>query len=168
MARIHFIPSKNMSYNIRMNFLAAICIIIFVMLFQPYSVAKDESDDPIKLYDSEMLLKDMCNEPIPIGNNQRPLVQNHNKNGKPAALDVPRSVKYDTMMLDEGVRLYKSGDFKTAAAAFEAALDKYRAEGFDAGEIAVLGNLYLTYLAMGSENKAIEYLEEYRKKRRKK
>jgi len=83
-------------------------------------------------------------------------------------LEVPRSIKYDNTLFEEGAMLYQSGKYGQASEIFEAELVKFRKQGFAEGESAALGNLYLTYLAAGDTEKALEYLEGYRKKRRKK
>ena len=63
---------------------------------------------------------------------------------------------------------YREGRFHEAVVIFEKSLEDFRRQGFEDGEIAALGNLYLACLAAGYEKKAFDYFDEYRKKRRKK
>ena len=148
-----------------------ISIIIFLLMnlvIIPFAcIAEDGCKDGIKLYDEEMLLKDLNNKKGVIIEAQKPLMQTDGKENQ-IAIEVPGSIKYNTSLLEEGAQLFRSGKYRDAANAFETALETYRREGFLEGEIAAIGNLYLTYLALGDDEKASEYLEEYRKKRRRK
>ena len=168
MDRIYFKLTEKKAYNAYMKMIVSISILLCLVIFQVPCVAADGREDAIQLCDEEMLLRDSDNKSGATSDARKPLVQNNGKQGEPAAMEVPRSIRHDTSLLEEGVKLYKSGKLNDAATAFETVLEQFRAEGFADGEAAALGNLYLTYLAMGDENKALEYLEEYRKKRRKK
>jgi len=147
-------------------FATAIILILYFTIFQFHCIAADTNGEVIQLYDTEMLLKDLDNESGTICDTQKFLVHIDDKNQ--AAMEVPRSINHNTTLLEEGAKLYREGKFNEAAITFEVVLRQYRTEGFVEGETAVLGNLYLTYLAIGHDEKALEYLEEYRKKRRKK
>ncbi|MCX5808216.1 MAG: tetratricopeptide repeat protein [Proteobacteria bacterium] len=168
MGRIYFKLDEKKEYNDYMRAIISIFILLCLTITQVPCIAADEREDAIQLYNEEMLLRDMNDKARRTTETQKPLVQKSDKQGEPTAIEIPRSIRYDTSLLEEGAKLYKSGKLREAAAAFETVLEQYRAEGFADGEAAVLGNLYLTYLAMGNENKALEYLEEYRKKRRRK
>ncbi|MCX5816562.1 MAG: tetratricopeptide repeat protein [Proteobacteria bacterium] len=153
---------------LNMRMIISISILLCLIIFQTLCVAADGCEDAIQLYDEKMLLRDMNYKATRATETQKPLVQNNDKQGEPAAMEVPRSIRYDTSLLEVGAKLFRSGKLHEAAAAFETVLEQFRAEGFADGEAAALGNLYLTYLALGDEQKALEYLEEYRKKRRRK
>lgn len=168
MGRIYFKLDQKKASNACMRAIVSVFILLCLVIFQAPCIAADGREDTIQLYDEEMLLNDLDNESSAISDARKPLVQNNDKQGEPAAMEVPRSIKYNTALLEEGTKLYKSGKFHEAATAFETVLEQFRMDGFADGEAAALGNLYLTYLEMGNENKALEYLEEYRKKRRRK
>ena len=168
MGRIYFKISEKKEYNVYMRAIVSISILLCLVIFQVPCIAADGREDAVQLYNEEMLLRDLDNKSGAISDARKPLVQNNDKQGEPAAMEVPRSIKYNTALLEEGAKLYKSGKFHEAATTFETVLEQFRVEGFADGEAAVLGNLYLTYLALGDEQKALEYLEEYRKKRRRK
>lgn len=168
MGRIYFKLDEKKEYNAYMRVMISISILLCLAIPQFPCIAADGREDAIQLYNEEMLLRDLDNKSSAISDARKPLIQNNDKQGEPAAMEVPRSIRYDTSLLEEGVKLFRSGKLHEAAATFETVLEQFRAEGFADGEAAALGNLYLTYLAMGNENKAPEYLEEYRKKRRRK
>ncbi len=128
-------------------------------------VAADASTDSVKLYDGEMLLREMSEGAGAAAETEKPLVERE-KTEKGTAIEVPRSISYNTSLIDEGARLFRAGRYREAASAFEAALELYTKDGFEEGEIAVLGNLYLTYTELGEKEKAAKYLEACRKKRR--
>ena len=123
--------------------------------------------DQVKLYDGEMLLREMSGGAASATETDKPLVEQETA-GKGRAIEVPRSINYNTSLIDEGARLFRAGRYREAASAFEEALKSYRKDGFEEGEIAVLGNLYLTYTELGEKEKAAKYLEACRKKRRQK
>ena len=104
---------------------------------------------------------------IGVAEAQRPSVKEGEKK-EGVTMEVPRSMKYSTSLLEEGIRLYREGRFHEAVVIFEKSLEDFRRQAFEDGEIAALGNLYLACLAAGYEKKAFDYLDEYRKKRRKK
>ncbi len=154
-------------HNRNLNIQAIIFFLIGLFIMPVVSIAGEACKEKIKLYDEEMLLKDLSDKTGKSSETQKPLVQfDGNKNQ--IAIEVPGSIKYSASHLEEGARLFRSGKYEEAAAIFEAALENYRKEGFEEGEVAVLGNLYLTYRAMGNEEKALDYLAKYHKKRRRK
>jgi len=168
MGRIYFKMAEKNEYNAYMRVIISISILLCLVIFQALCIAADGREDAIQLCNEEILLRDLDNKSSAGSDNRKPLVQENGKQGEPAAMEVPRSIRYDTALLEKGVKLYRTGKFHEAAAAFETVLEQFRTEEFADGESAVLGNLYLTYLALGDEQKALEYLEEYRKKRRRK
>jgi tetratricopeptide (TPR) repeat protein len=166
MANLFFKPNRKLEFNADPRSMATILIIFCLLIFQFPCIAAGGSGEAIQLYDSEMLLRDLDNKSGTCSDAQKPLVHTDDKNQ--VTIEVPRSINYNTTLLEEGAKLYRAGNFHEAAIAFESILKQFRMEKFVEGETAVLGNLYLTYLAMGNEEKALEYLEEYRKKRRRK
>ena len=141
-------------------------LLISLVLVPILCIAAAVREDEIRLYDGEMLLQDVKDK-TGTSEPQKPLVHVDDTQIQ-TAIEVPRSIKYNTSLIDEGVRLFRAGKYREAASALEAALELYRKDGFVEGEIAVLGNLYLTYTELGEKEKALQYLEACRKKRRQK
>jgi hypothetical protein len=146
----------------------AILFLLIVFIIMPVICgAVSKPEDEIRLYDEAMLLRDLQDKTGKPADTQEPLIQTESR-GKQTAIEVPRSIKYDTSLLEEGVKFFRTGNYREAASSFETALQTYRKQGFIEGEIALLGNLYLTYHELGDEGKALKYLEAHRKKRRQK
>ncbi len=166
--KINFKPGNQMTYNMHMKTTVTIIISLILIVASVACVSAQGLYDVIRFYDEEMLLKDMCTKEGKTGDPQKPIIQNNGKEGEPTLMEVPRSIKYNTALMREGAEHYREGRYYQAARILQDALETYRNAGFEEGEIAVLGNLYLIYSRLGDEEEASKYLEAYRKKRRKK
>jgi tetratricopeptide (TPR) repeat protein len=159
-------PGQRITVNRGTKVPAITIFVISLILIPILCVAAGGREDEIQLYDGEMLLQDL-KEKTRTGEPQKPLVHMDDTQSQ-TAIEVPRSIKYNTSLIDEGARFFRAGRYREAASALEMALELYRKDGFAEGEIAVLGNLYLTYTELGEKEKALQYLEACRKKRRQK
>jgi hypothetical protein len=161
-------PINELAYNMTVKINTLIITMLCLIIFQAPCIAADECGDVIRFYDEEMLLNDIRSKAGKTGDAQKPIIQNIDKEGEPIAMEVPRSIKYNTAIMREGAELFQEGRYHRAARVLQDVLEKYREAGFEEGEIAVLGNLYLIYSKLGDEEEASKYLEAHRKKRRKK
>jgi hypothetical protein len=168
MNKIYFKSINKITYNIDMKTIMLMLAILSCIITNFSYVSADELYDVIQFYDEKMLLRDIADKNGGTGEYQKPILDSKDNQSVPTGMEVPRSIKYDTSMMNEAAELYREGRYYKAACVLQDALEKYRDASFEEGEIAVLGNLYLIYSKLGDEEEAAKYLEAYRKKRRKK
>ena len=109
MDKIYFKLGNKMEYNTNTGQMKTVIIILFLIFFQFPCIAAKASGDVIQLYDSEMLLRDLDNKSGTCIDTQKPLVHTDDKNQ--ATIEVPRSINYNTTLLEEGAKLYRAGKF---------------------------------------------------------